>query len=90
MNLETSIGFSACIITTLYTSVGLASQLWINHLRKSTKQLSFIMLILMFLTFSSWVVYGLYHHDLYILVPNLIGTVLSFGLNIQKFMSRAR
>ncbi|KAM9294629.1 sugar transporter SWEET1-like [Gastrophryne carolinensis] len=44
---------------------------------KSTKCLSFPLTVTTFLTSTSWVLYGLQLHDLYIMVPNLPGIVTS-------------
>ena len=69
------LGWIALIITLIYTGLGLPAQIRKNLLTRSTGGLSLFMTVLLFLTFSTWVAYGLVKPDWYIVVPNLTGAV---------------
>ena len=71
------VGLLALIITIIYTGFGLPVQIHKNYKAKSTKGLSLSMMILLFLTFSTWVVYGIVKMpmDWYIIISNSIGAV---------------
>ncbi len=72
------LGWIALIITLIYTGLGLPVQIRQNLIRRSTGGLSLFMTVLLCLTFSSWVAYGLVKTDWYIIIPNLTGAVCAF------------
>jgi uncharacterized protein with PQ loop repeat len=84
------IGWVATIITISYTGYGLPVQFLKNHRMKSTEGLSLSMIIMMFLTFLSWVIYAAMKSppDYYIMVCNFIGAVGAFLILIQFWMYR--
>jgi len=84
------IGWSAAVITLIYTALGLPMQIRKNSVNKSTSGLSLFMTLLMFLTFSSWVFYALLKSDWYILVPNSVGGVGAMILLVQFWLYRGR
>ena len=71
MEIVDILGWIALIITLIYTGLGLPAQIRKNLLSRSTGGLSLFMTVLLFLTFSTWVAYGLVKPDWYIVVPNL-------------------
>ncbi len=75
MEIVDILGWIALIITLIYTGLGLPAQIRKNLLSRSTGGLSLFMTVLLFLTFSTWVAYGLVKPDWYIVVPNFTGAV---------------
>lgn len=71
------VGLAALIITIIYTGYGLPIQIYKNYKAKSTKGLSLSMMILLLLTLTTWVVYGIVKMpmDWYIIISNSIGMV---------------
>jgi len=59
MTLAQMMGWTALLITIVYTCVGLPSQIRRNHASKSTSGLSLFMIVMLSLTFSAWLAYGL-------------------------------
>ncbi|MCF6766202.1 SWEET family sugar transporter [Thiotrichales bacterium 19S3-7] len=66
-------GWIATTITIIYTMFGLPMQVRTNYKRKSTEGLSLLLFCFLFLTFLSWVIYGLLKADYFIVVPNGLG-----------------
>ncbi len=90
MHLIDIVGWTAAVITLVYTALGLPMQIRKNSVNKSTKGLSLFMTALMFLTFSSWVVYAILKRDWYILAPNFVGAVGVFVILVQFWLYRVR
>jgi uncharacterized protein with PQ loop repeat len=84
------IGWIATIVTIAYTSYGLPVQFYKNYKKKSTEGLSPSMIVMMFLTFLSWVIYAAMKSppDFYIMVCNFIGAVWAFIILIQIWIYR--
>ncbi|MDH3197426.1 MAG: SWEET family sugar transporter [Candidatus Krumholzibacteria bacterium] len=59
MKLAQLLGWTALLITIVYTCVGLPSQIRRNHATKSTMGLSLFMIVMLTLTFTAWLAYGL-------------------------------
>jgi uncharacterized protein with PQ loop repeat len=83
-------GWIATIITVTYTGYGLPVQFYKNYKMKSTKGLSLSMIIMMFLTFLSWVIYAAMKSppDHYIMVCNFVGAVGALFILIQFWIYR--
>jgi MtN3 and saliva related transmembrane protein len=83
-------GWIAMIVTIVYTSYGLPVQFYKSHKTKSTEGLSLSMIIMMFMTFLSWVIYAAMKSppDYYLIVCNSIGAVGAFSILIQFWMYR--
>ena len=83
-------GWIAAIITITYTGYGLPVQFCKNYKMKSTEGLSLSMIIMMFLTFLSWVIYAAMKSppDYYIMVCNFVGVVGACFILIQFWMYR--
>jgi len=83
-------GWIATIITITYTGYGLPVQFYKNYKMKSAAGLSLSMIIMMFLTFLSWVIYAAMKSppDYYIMVCNFVGVVGACFILIQFWMYR--
>jgi uncharacterized protein with PQ loop repeat len=83
-------GWIATIVTITYTSYGLPVQFFKNYKKKSTQGLSLSMIIMMFMTFLSWVIYAAMKSppDYYIMVCNFIGAVGVLCILIQFWLYR--
>ncbi|MBI5961486.1 MAG: PQ-loop repeat-containing protein [Chloroflexi bacterium] len=86
------VGFSAFLITVIYTCLGLPVQIRKNYRSKSTAGLSPFMILLMACAFSTWVIYGLIKsdQDWYIVGSNFPGAVFSFTILSQTWRYRSR
>lgn len=82
------IGWSAALITLFYTALGLPMQVRKNYINKSTSGLSLFMTLLMFFTFSIWVVYAILKRDWYILIPNFVGSLGAIVILLQFYLYR--
>ena len=80
------IGFAAFLITVSYTVIGLPAQIYGNYLQQSMNGQSLFMNVLLFLTFSSWVAYGIKKQDWYILGSNAPGA-LCIAVVLWQFWS---
>ena len=65
------LGWIALMITLIYTGLGLPAQIRKNLISRSTGGLSLFMTVLLFLTFSPWVAYGLVKPDWYIFLSGV-------------------
>ena len=90
MELINIIGWAAAVITLIYTALGLPMQIRKNWINKSTSGLSLFMTLLMFFTFSSWVVYSFLKQDWYIFAPNVTGAIGALTLLFQFVLYRSR
>lgn len=83
-------GWIATIVTVAYTSYGLPVQFYKNYKKKSKEGLSLSMIVMMFLTFLSWVIYAAMKSppDCYIMVRNSTGAVWAFIILIQIWIYR--
>lgn len=88
MELVSAFGWVATIITLLYTSLGLPSQIKKNASSKSTEGLSVSMATLLCATMSSWVIYGSLLGNWFIVVPNAVGGVCSAIILLQIWKYR--
>jgi uncharacterized protein with PQ loop repeat len=90
MNPVDIMGWIATIVTISYTGYGLPVQLFKNYKKKSTEGLSLSMIMMMFLTFLSWVIYAAMKlpPDPYIMICNSIGALGAFLMLIQFWIYR--
>ena len=90
MNMVDTIGLSAAIITTVYTSFGLPVQVYKNFQNKSVEAFSLVMTLMMLLTFTSWVVYGFVKPtpDWYVIVSNTPGALCAAIILVQFALYR--
>ena len=82
------VGLTASIISVIYTGLGMPVQIYKNYSAKSTAGLSLSMMILLFMTLVSWVVYGILKTDWYIILPNFIGSISVTIIFIQFWLYR--
>lgn len=87
-----TVGTVACVITTIYTSLGLPVQVHKNYKAKSASALSLPMMIMSFCTFSSWVLYGAIKPapDWYVIISNGPGVVFIAVVLLQFFLYRTK
>ena len=85
MSLIDALGWVACAITVMYTTVGLLAQIRSNYNSKSAVGLALPMIAMMFATFFSWIIYGVLKDDYFIAIPNGLGAVFSFILLYQMW-----
>lgn len=81
------IGNFAMITTCIYTGLSMPVQIYEIIKKHSMESFSPFMLIMLFATFLSWVVYSLFANkkiDWFIFVPNLMGAIGSLILIILK------
>jgi uncharacterized protein with PQ loop repeat len=78
-------GWIAMIVTLVYTSLGLPAQIRTNYLNQSTSGLSLTMTILLFCTFTSWVVYAIIAspRNWFIMASNTPGAICALILLFQ-------
>ncbi|HJO95623.1 MAG TPA: SemiSWEET family transporter [Victivallales bacterium] len=76
-------GWTASIITIIYTAIGLPAQIIKNFKAGTASGLSLFLFVFLFLTFTSWVVYGIFKPDWFIVVPNGLGAICAFILVCQ-------
>ncbi len=69
------VGITASVISIIYTGFGMPVQIYKNYTVKSTAGLSLSMMVLLYFTLVSWVVYGVLKTDWYIILPNFIGSI---------------
>ena len=84
------LGWIACIITIIYTAFGLPVQIKKNYSIGSTEGLSLFLFCFLFLTFTSWVIYGFCKPDWFIVVPNGLGAVFAFVIVVQIIYYNSR
>ncbi len=86
------VGWIAFLITVTYTCIGLPIQVRKNYANKSMGGISLFMMVLMFFTFSSWVVYGLVKSpkDWYIVGSNIPGACCIFIILCQFWAYRSK
>jgi uncharacterized protein with PQ loop repeat len=82
------VGITASFISVIYTGLGMPVQIYKNFKVKSTKGLSLSMMILMFSTLTSWVIYGILKIDWYIVIPNFIGMITVSIIFVQFWIYR--
>ena len=90
MQLVDVLGWIALVITIVYTGLGMPMQILKNYRKHSAEGLSLLMTTLMFLTFSSWVVYAAVKPDWYLIGPNFLGAVCSLIILVQFWRYRNR
>ena len=86
------VGWIATVITVVYTCLGLPVQIHKNYTNKSTAGISLFLMVMLFLTFSSWVVYGLVQspQNWFIIGSNFPGSVCVVIILCQFWAYRIR
>jgi len=84
-------GMSALIISLVLTFIGLPAQAFKNYKLKSTKGLSLIFYLIIFLNMNAWLFYGLTMPkgiDWYLVTPNITGFIFVIVLFMQFWIYR--
>jgi len=78
-------GWIALVVTSLYTSISLPIQIFKITQTKDVGSLSLFMVVMLTLTFFSWVMYAVLksERDWFIFIPNLVGFVCSIIILFQ-------
>ncbi len=84
------LGTTASVISLVYMALGLPAQIWKNFKSKSVQGLSLFMMIMLFLTTTSWVVYAWPLKNWYIIVSNVPGSVFALIILGQFLIYRDR
>jgi len=86
------VGTAAFLITVTYTCIGLPIQVRKNYLNKSMGGISLFMMVVLFFTFSSWIIYGFvkFPRDWYIIGSNIPGAACVFVILCQFWAYRAK
>ena len=82
------LGWIALSSMVVYASFGIFAQVIKNFKTKSTQGLSLVMIVLSFVTFFVWFLYGVMKPDFYIAVPNLIGSIITAMILLQFWIYR--
>ena len=92
MTLTQLLGWTALFITVVYTCVGLPSQIRRNYTSKSTMGLSLFMIVMLSLTFTAWLAYGLAAspRNWFLVGSNVPGVVLVLVILYQFWIYRNR
>ncbi len=82
------IGVITVCLSLAVTGIGLTAQVRKNHARKSVEGLSGPYFLLLAISYSFWVVYGLIQRDLVLIVPMTLGTLMSWTVVVQMRLYR--
>lgn len=70
------------------TGLGLTAQVRKNYIRKSVEGLSFFYFFLLAVSYSSWSIYGFLQKDLVLIIPMMLGMLMSWVVNLQFLLYR--
>lgn len=76
------------VLSLIVTGLGLTSQVFKNYKGKSTEGLSFFYFIMLAISYSFWSVYGFVLKDLVLIIPMLLGMMVSWVVVVQFFVYR--
>lgn len=84
------VGFLTIVITTLVKLFGFPDQIRQNHRRKSTKGLSSLFVIITFISYTIWSLYGSLRKDLVVVIGHGLGVVTSGIILLQILIYRKK
>lgn len=84
----TIIGLITVVLSLVVTGLGLSSQVKKNAKGRSTAGLSFFYFLILAISYSFWVVYGITLSDLVLIIPMSIGAIMSWVVVLQFFLYR--
>ncbi|OEY87193.1 hypothetical protein BIY23_00715 [Wolbachia pipientis] len=64
--------------------VGLLPQIYKAYITKSTSAISMLMLVNGIVCSSSWIVYSVYQHSMFVMCSSIVGLIANIVLVIQK------
>mgnify|MGYP001590458357 FL=1 len=82
------LGVVACISSLLYMAFGLPIQIRKIYKEKTTAGLSLFMILTLFGTTTSWIVYSLTIRDKFILIANVPGAICALIILVQFWLYR--
>jgi uncharacterized protein with PQ loop repeat len=90
METKDILGWTAFLITMVYTCLGLPVQIKKNYEQRSVAGLSLFMSVVLFFTFSSWTMYAFVKSpkDWYVFGSNLPGVICILVILYQFFIYR--
>ena len=80
------IGIVTVILSLIVTGLGLTSQVKKNRKRKSMEGLSFFYFFILAISYSFWVIYGIFLHDFVLIIPMSIGAIMSWVVVAQFYI----
>jgi uncharacterized protein with PQ loop repeat len=80
------IGIFTILLSLVVTGIGLTSQVRKNKSRKSTDGLSLFYFIILAISYTFWVIYGITLKDLVLIIPMSIGAVMSWVVVAQFYI----
>lgn len=80
------IGIITILLSLTVTGLGLSAQVRKNRQRKSMEGLSFFYFLILAISYSFWVIYGIVLKDLVLIIPMSIGTIMSWVVVSQFYL----
>ncbi len=77
------VGTLTVIVSLLTKLIGLPAQIRQNFIRKSTKGVSAVLIILLCLSYSLWTFYGFLKKDLFLIIGHSIGIITTGIIVLQ-------
>jgi len=84
------LGYNATIAGLLGVVVGLITQIVKNYRRKSCEGLSLVWILLAGYSYASWLLYGVSRHDIFLVVPQSLGTLCMLIILVQFWLYRKK
>jgi len=84
----TFLGYNAIIAGLLGVVIGLVTQIIKNWQRKSCEGLSFWWILLAFYSYVSWLLYGIIKQDIFLCVPQTLGSICMIIILFQFWLYR--
>ncbi len=79
------IGIITVSLSLVVTGIGLTAQVRKNSKRKSMEGLSFFYFLILAISYTFWVVYGIVLKDLVLIIPMSIGSIMSWVVVVQFY-----
>lgn len=82
------IGIITVLLSLAVTGIGLTAQVRKNYRRKTMVGLSPVYFVLLAISYTFWVVYGVSQYDLVLIVPMSLGALMSWTVAVQFALYR--
>jgi len=79
------VGIITTIVSILTKLIGLPDQIRKNYIRKTTRGVSSILIILLFLSYVLWTFYGFLKNDIFLMIGHGIG-IITTGIIILQII----
>lgn len=83
-----TIGLVTVLLSLAVTSLGLTAQVRKNHARRSVDGLSLMYFVLLAVSYTFWVVYGIVRGDWVLIVPMSVDALMSWVVVVQFYLFR--